>query len=70
MKKSCLALAFVLAAGTAQAATETAYILNTFSFLVHGFLVMFMAAGFAMLEAGLVRNTAAICLKNMGFSPA
>ncbi len=70
MKKSiaCLASAFVLAAGTAQAATETAYILNTFSFLVHGFLVMFMAAGFAMLEAGLVRsrNTAAICLKNIG----
>lgn len=46
---------------------ETAYVLNTFSFLVHGFLVMFMAAGFAMLEAGLVRskNTATICLKNI-----
>jgi Amt family ammonium transporter len=47
---------------------ETAYILNTFSFLVHGVLVMLMAAGFAMLESGLVRskNTAAICLKNIG----
>lgn len=47
---------------------ETAYVLNTFSFLVHGFLVMLMAAGFAMLESGLVRtkNTAAICLKNVG----
>ena len=47
--------------------TETQYILNTFSFLVHGFLVMFMAAGFAMLESGLVRskNTATICLKNI-----
>ena len=72
MKKSigigCLALTIVLAAGTAQAATEMAYILNSFSFLVHGFLVMFMAAGFAMLESGLVRskNTAAICLKNIG----
>jgi len=46
---------------------EAAYILNTFSFLVHGFLVMWMAAGFAMLEAGLVRtkNTATICLKNI-----
>jgi len=34
---------------------------------VHGVLVMFMAAGFAMLESGLVRakNTAAICLKNI-----
>jgi Amt family ammonium transporter len=47
--------------------TETQYIFNTFSFLVHGFLVMFMAAGFAMLESGLVRskNTATICLKNI-----
>ena len=35
---------------------ETRYILNTLSFLMHGFLVMWMAAGFAMLEAGLVRK--------------
>ena len=33
----------------------TAYILNTLLFLIGGFLVMWMAAGFAMLEAGLVR---------------
>jgi len=56
-------------AGPAAAAVspETAYVLNTFSFLVHGFLVMWMAAGFAMLESGLVRtkNTATICLKNI-----
>jgi Amt family ammonium transporter len=47
---------------------EVAYILNTFLFLVCGFLVMFMAAGFCMLEAGMVRskNTAVICLKNIG----
>lgn len=47
--------------------TETAYILNSFMFLICGVLVMWMAAGFAMLEAGLVRsrNTAAICLKNI-----
>ena len=47
---------------------EVAYILNTFLFLVCGFLVMFMAAGFCMLEAGSVRskNTAVICLKNIG----
>jgi Amt family ammonium transporter len=32
---------------------ETAYILNTLLFLMGGFLVMFMAAGFCMLEAGL-----------------
>ncbi len=61
--------ALLLAAGPAQAtvSAETGYILNTFSFLVHGFLVMWMAAGFAMLESGLVRtkNTATICLKNI-----
>ncbi|MEE8189636.1 MAG: ammonium transporter [Kiloniellales bacterium] len=53
----------------AQAAVsaETQFIFNSFSFLVHGFLVMLMAAGFAMLESGLVRskNTATICLKNI-----
>lgn len=51
----------------AEVTAETAYILNTFSFLIHGVLVMFMAAGFAMLESGLVRskNTATICLKNI-----
>ena len=60
---------FVTSASNAGAAVEgeTAYVFNTFSFLVHGFLVMLMAAGFAMLESGLVRgkNTAAICLKNI-----
>lgn len=59
----------LLAASPARAAVsaETAFVFNTFSFLVAGFLVMFMAAGFAMLEAGLVRtkNTATICLKNI-----
>ena len=47
--------------------TETTYILNSFSFLIHGVLVMLMAAGFAMLEAGMVRtkNVATICLKNI-----
>jgi ammonium transporter, Amt family len=46
------------AAQEAQAgvSAETQYILNTLSFLMHGFLVMWMAAGFAMLEAGLVRK--------------
>ncbi len=62
-------LLVLMTTGTAQAAVsgEAAYIFNTFSFLVHGFLVMLMAAGFAMLESGLVRtkNTAAICLKNI-----
>ena len=43
------------------------YALDTFYFLVCGALVMWMAAGFAMLEAGLVRskNTTEILLKNV-----
>ncbi len=47
--------------------SELSYVLNSFSFLVMGILVMWMAAGFAMLESGLVRskNTATICLKNI-----
>ena len=66
----CAALGVgVAAAGPALAAVtaETAFVFNTFMFLVCGFLVMFMAAGFCMLESGLVRtkNTAAICLKNI-----
>ena len=35
---------------------QTNYALDTFYFLVMGALVMFMAPGFAMLEAGLVRQ--------------
>jgi len=44
------------------------YALDTFYFLVSGALVMWMAAGFAMLEAGLVRakNTTEILTKNIG----
>ena len=47
--------------------TQTNYALDTFYFLVMGALVMFMAPGFAMLEAGLVRskNTAEILTKNI-----
>lgn len=47
--------------------SDTAYVFNTLSFLMTGFLVMFMAAGFAMLEAGLVRskNVAMQCTKNI-----
>ena len=46
---------------------ETQYIFNTLLFLIGGFLVMWMAAGFAMLEAGLVRskNVSMQCLKNI-----
>ena len=47
---------------------ELQYALDTFYFLVMGALVMWMAAGFSMLEAGLVRskNTAEILTKNIG----
>ena len=46
---------------------ELQYALDTFYFLVSGALVMWMAAGFAMLEAGLVRakNTTEILTKNV-----
>ncbi len=47
---------------------EINFILNSFMFLVMGFLVFWMAAGFAMLEAGLVRskNVTTQLTKNMG----
>ena len=47
---------------------ETAFVFNTFSFLVWGALVMWMCAGFTMLEAGSVRtkNASMICMKNIG----
>jgi len=50
-----------------EALTELSYALDTFYFLVTGTLVMWMAAGFSMLEAGLVRakNTAEILTKNI-----
>ncbi len=53
---------------SAEVSAETAFILDTLSFLMHGFLVMWMAAGFCMLEAGLVRskNTTMQCSKNIG----
>lgn len=47
--------------------SETVYIFNTLLFLFGGVLVMWMAAGFTLLEAGLVRvkNVGDICLKNL-----
>ena len=48
--------------------SEIRFVLNTFSFLFWGALVMWMCAGFTMLEAGSVRtkNVSVICLKNIG----
>ena len=47
---------------------EIGFIFNTFLFLMCGFLVMFMACGFAMLESGMVtsKSVAVICAKNIG----
>ena len=62
------AAGILLTPGTAAAAGETGFVLNTFSFLVWGALVMWMCAGFTMLESGSVRskNASMICLKNIG----
>lgn len=78
LKFAAPGLVAALAAGSALAqetaspalsgvSPETGFILTTFMFLVAGFLVMWMAAGFAMLEAGLVRskNVTMQCLKNV-----
>ena len=64
------AVGAVLCAATvsAEVAAESQFVLNTFSFLIWGALVMWMCAGFTMLEAGSVRtkNASVICLKNIG----
>jgi Amt family ammonium transporter len=58
---------FIVSIGHTAIDPEVAYIFNTFLFIFSGILVMFMALGFAMLEAGFVRkkNTSAILLKNI-----
>ena len=52
----------------AAVSDESRFVFNTFSFLVWGALVMWMCAGFTMLESGSVRtkNASVICLKNVG----
>ncbi len=67
------AIALVPTLGAAQDAefaslAQTTFIFNTLLFLIGGFLVFWMAAGFAMLEAGLVRskNVTMQLTKNMG----
>ena len=58
--------------GAAMAETtvsaEIGFILNTLLFLICGFLVFFMACGFAMLESGMVtsKSVSVICAKNIG----
>ncbi len=70
---SAITLSFLLNMSSAGAAettvsAEVGFIFNTFLFLVCGFLVMFMAAGFAMLESGMVtsKSVSVICAKNIG----
>jgi ammonium transporter, Amt family len=55
-------------AAEAAPAVDNAFIFNTLLFLIGGFLVFWMAAGFAMLEAGLVRskNVTTQLTKNIG----
>ena len=70
-KKGLIVLGLLLGgAGVAYAAVdeETLFVFNTLSFLLWGALVMWMAAGFTMLEAGSVRtkNASVISLKNLG----
>ena len=70
LKYSCLAGAASLMASPAfaqEAPAHSVFILNSLLFLMAGFLVMFMACGFCMLEAGLVRskNTTMQLTKNI-----
>ncbi len=68
-----LSLIFLLnmsSAGMAETTVsgEVQAIFNSLLFLICGFLVMFMAAGFAMLESGMVtsKSVSVICAKNIG----
>ena len=69
------AVSFILLMGMTSAgmadstvSAEVGFIFNTFLFLMCGFLVMFMACGFAMLESGMVtsKSVSVICAKNIG----
>ena len=61
------ASAFAQEPGPVPATESSVFVFNTLLFLISGMVVMFMAAGFCMLEVGLVRskNAATICLKNI-----
>ena len=63
-----ISLLLISSATYAAVDIEVAYIFNTFSFLVCAFLVMWMAAGFCMLESGLVttKSVSTIAAKNIG----
>ncbi len=65
---AALIFAVLPSASHASGHEESAFVLNSFAFLIWGVLVMWMCAGFTMLEAGSVRtkNASVICLKNVG----
>ncbi len=67
---SFIFLMSMTSAGMAEStvSAEVGFIFNTFLFLMCGFLVMFMACGFAMLESGMVtsKSVSVICAKNIG----
>ena len=67
---SLLMLMCLISVGNAETtvSAEVGFIFNTLLFLICGFLVMFMAAGFAMLESGMVtsKSVSVICAKNIG----
>ena len=82
LNKKLIAAGFAAAAGLSLAPVASAqieavapvgvsgevdFIFNSFLFLISGMVVMFMAAGFCMLEVGMVRskNAATICVKNI-----
>ncbi len=67
LAQDATAAATEAAPASTSPSAETQFIFNTLLFLIGGFLVMWMAAGFAMLEAGLVRtkNVSMQCLKNI-----
>ena len=67
MSAAAVLSAVATPAMAAEVGTHGVFILNSLLFLIGGFLVMFMAAGFCMLEAGLVRakNTTTQLTKNV-----
>ena len=64
---AALTPAAAVAQEAAPASETSVFVFNTLFLIVCGVIVMFMSAGFCMLETGLVRskNAAAICLKNV-----
>ena len=73
INKLLLSLLFLIGSTTSCFAEttvtpEVGFVLNTLLFLMGGFLVMWMAAGFCMLESGLVtsKSVSVICAKNIG----